>query len=79
MTGADEQDRPGDIRYSPAQLARVLRMPEPTLEQAAVIGGALGPLAVIAGAGSGKSETMPQKSTFFYPKLTSGLLFHPVG
>jgi uncharacterized protein (DUF1015 family) len=22
--------------------------------------------------------TMPQKSTFFYPKLTSGLLFHPV-
>jgi uncharacterized protein (DUF1015 family) len=24
-------------------------------------------------------ETMPQKSTFFYPKLTSGLLFYPVG
>jgi uncharacterized protein (DUF1015 family) len=24
-------------------------------------------------------ETMPQKSTFFYPKLTSGLLFSPVG
>jgi uncharacterized protein (DUF1015 family) len=24
-------------------------------------------------------ETMPQKSTFFYPKLTSGLLFHPLG
>jgi uncharacterized protein (DUF1015 family) len=24
-------------------------------------------------------ETMPQKSTFFYPKLTSGLLFHPIG
>jgi uncharacterized protein (DUF1015 family) len=24
-------------------------------------------------------ETMPQKSTFFYPKLTSGLLFHPTG
>ena len=23
-------------------------------------------------------EAMPQKSTFFYPKLTSGLLFHPV-
>ena len=23
-------------------------------------------------------ETMPQKSTFFYPKLTSGVLFHPV-
>jgi uncharacterized protein (DUF1015 family) len=25
-----------------------------------------------------RGETMPQKSTFFYPKLTSGLLFHPV-
>jgi uncharacterized protein (DUF1015 family) len=24
-------------------------------------------------------ETMPQKSTFFFPKLTSGLLFFPVG
>ena len=24
-------------------------------------------------------ETMPQKSTFFYPKLTSGLLLHPTG
>jgi hypothetical protein len=24
-------------------------------------------------------ETMPQKSTFFYPKLTSELLFHPIG
>jgi uncharacterized protein (DUF1015 family) len=23
-------------------------------------------------------ETMPQKSTYFYPKLLSGLLFHPV-
>ena len=23
-------------------------------------------------------EVMPQKSTFFYPKLTSGLLFHPI-
>src|SRR3954454_10950911 len=24
-------------------------------------------------------DVMPQKSTFFYPKLTSGLLFHPIG
>src|SRR6201997_4388703 len=46
------------ITYTPGQLARLLRMPEPTLEQAAVIGAPLGPLAVIAGAGSGKSETM---------------------
>ena len=24
-------------------------------------------------------DVMPQKSTFFYPKLTSGLLLHPIG
>jgi DNA helicase II / ATP-dependent DNA helicase PcrA len=46
------------VRYSPVQLARLLRVPEPTSEQAAVIAAPLGPLAVIAGAGSGKSETM---------------------
>jgi DNA helicase II / ATP-dependent DNA helicase PcrA len=59
VTEADEQAGAGcGIRYTPAQLARLLRMPEPTAEQAAVIGAPLGPLAVIAGAGSGKSETM---------------------
>ena len=59
MTGADEPASRGTgSRYTPAQLARLLRMPEPTLEQADVIGAPLGPLAVIAGAGSGKSETM---------------------
>ena len=45
-------------RYNPAQLARLLRVAEPTAEQAAVISAPLGPMAVIAGAGSGKSETM---------------------
>jgi uncharacterized protein (DUF1015 family) len=25
-----------------------------------------------------RGDVMPQKSTFFYPKLTSGLLFHPL-
>jgi uncharacterized protein (DUF1015 family) len=28
---------------------------------------------------AGNGDVMPQKSTFFYPKLTSGLLFHPIG
>ncbi|MGH3287310.1 MAG: ATP-dependent helicase, partial [Streptosporangiaceae bacterium] len=46
------------VSYSPVQLARLLRLPEPTPEQAAVIAAPLGPLAVVAGAGSGKSETM---------------------
>ncbi|MGD0243751.1 MAG: ATP-dependent DNA helicase [Streptosporangiaceae bacterium] len=48
----------GSAQLGPAQLARLLRLPEPTAEQAAVISAPLGPLAVIAGAGSGKSETM---------------------
>ncbi|HTU72316.1 MAG TPA: ATP-dependent DNA helicase [Trebonia sp.] len=46
------------VQYTPEQLARLLRLPEPTREQAAVISAPLGPMAVIAGAGSGKSETM---------------------
>jgi len=50
--------RDGASLVGPAQLARLLRLPEPTPEQAAVISAPLGPLAVIAGAGSGKSETM---------------------
>jgi DNA helicase-2/ATP-dependent DNA helicase PcrA len=45
-------------RYGPVQLARLLGLPEPTAEQAAVIAAPLRPVAVIAGAGSGKSETM---------------------
>ncbi len=49
---------PSAGELGPAQLARLLRVPEPTPEQAAVIAAPLGPMAVIAGAGSGKSETM---------------------
>ena len=61
-----------DVRYTPsaeearaavdageAEAAFLLR--SPTVEQ----------VAAVAGAG----RTMPQKSTYFYPKLTSGLLF----
>ncbi len=54
MTG----DPGREVRYSPAQLARLLGLPEPTAEQAAVIAAPLRPVAVVAGAGSGKSETM---------------------
>jgi uncharacterized protein (DUF1015 family) len=31
-------------------------------------------LAAVAGAG----DVMPQKSTYFYPKLLTGLVFHPL-
>jgi DNA helicase-2/ATP-dependent DNA helicase PcrA len=45
-------------RYGPQEVARLLELPEPTAEQAAVIAAPAQPMAVIAGAGSGKSETM---------------------
>jgi DNA helicase-2/ATP-dependent DNA helicase PcrA len=56
-------------------------MPEPTPEQAAVIGAPLGPLAVIAGAGSGKSETMAARLVWLVaigmvrPERVLGLTF----
>ncbi|MGH8965914.1 MAG: UvrD-helicase domain-containing protein, partial [Actinomycetes bacterium] len=43
---------------TPGELARLLEIPEPTEEQARVIEAPMAPMAVIAGAGSGKSETM---------------------
>ena len=74
--------RPGAAPgYSPAQLARLLGAAEPTAEQAAVIGAALGPMAVIAGAGSGKSETMASRLVWLVanrlvrPERVLGLTF----
>jgi DNA helicase II / ATP-dependent DNA helicase PcrA len=67
--------------YSPAQLARLLGAAEPTAEQAAVIGAAPGPMAVIAGAGSGKSETMAARLVWLVangmvrPERVLGLTF----
>jgi DNA helicase-2/ATP-dependent DNA helicase PcrA len=69
------------VRYSPAQLARLLGAQEPTAEQAAVIGAPLAPLAVIAGAGSGKSETMAARLVWLVanqlvrPERVLGLTF----
>jgi DNA helicase-2/ATP-dependent DNA helicase PcrA len=68
-------------RYSPAQLARMLGAQEPTAEQAAVIGAPLAPMAVIAGAGSGKSETMAARLVWLVanqlvrPERVLGLTF----
>jgi DNA helicase II / ATP-dependent DNA helicase PcrA len=67
--------------YTPAQLARLLGAAEPTAEQAAVIGAPLGPMAVIAGAGSGKSETMASRLVWLVanrlvrPERVLGLTF----
>ena len=45
-------------RYTPVELAKLLRLPAPTPEQAAIIAAPVEPLLVVAGAGSGKTETM---------------------
>ncbi|MDF8265028.1 ATP-dependent helicase [Luteipulveratus flavus] len=47
--------------YSAAELARALGNPPPTDEQRAVIEAPLRPLLVVAGAGSGKTETMASR------------------
>src|SRR5215475_12335638 len=71
----------GQARYSPAQLAMLLGLPEPTGEQAAVIAAPPEPLAVIAGAGSGKSETMAARLVWLVangmvaPERVLGLTF----
>src|SRR5499427_6990744 len=68
-------------RFTPAQLARLLGLDEPTPEQAAVVGAPLAPLAVVAGAGSGKSETMAARlvwlvaNGFVRPERVLGLTF----
>jgi DNA helicase-2/ATP-dependent DNA helicase PcrA len=68
-------------RFSPAQLARLLGLDEPTPEQSAVISAPLAPMAVIAGAGSGKSETMAARLVWLVangytrPERVLGLTF----
>jgi DNA helicase-2/ATP-dependent DNA helicase PcrA len=48
-------------RFTPRELARLLRLPEPTAEQEAIIAAPVEPLLVVAGAGSGKTETMASR------------------
>ncbi|MDN3352739.1 ATP-dependent DNA helicase [Actinomadura sp. DC4] len=65
----------------PQELAQRLGVPEPTPDQAAVIQAPLAPMAVIAGAGSGKSETMAARvvwlvaNGFVRPERVLGLTF----
>ncbi|MDS1269743.1 UvrD-helicase domain-containing protein [Lipingzhangella sp. LS1_29] len=67
--------------WTPAQLARLLEQPEPTSEQAAVIAAPLEPGVVVAGAGSGKSETMASRvvwlvaNGYVRPEQVLGLTF----
>ena len=68
-------------RYTPVELARLLRLPAPTREQAAIIAAPVEPLLVVAGAGSGKTETMASRvvwlvaNGYAHPDQILGLTF----
>ena len=68
-------------RYTPYELAKLLRLPPPTREQAAVITAPVAPLLVVAGAGSGKTETMAARviwlvaNDYVRPEQVLGLTF----
>jgi DNA helicase-2/ATP-dependent DNA helicase PcrA len=68
-------------RYTPYELAKLLRLPPPTKEQAAIIAAPVEPLLVVAGAGSGKTETMAGRvvwlvaNDYVSPEQVLGLTF----
>ncbi|MDG4806077.1 ATP-dependent DNA helicase [Micromonospora sp. WMMD1120] len=68
-------------RYTPVELAKLLRLPAPTREQAAIIAAPVQPLLVVAGAGSGKTETMAARvvwlvaNSYVRPEQVLGLTF----
>ncbi|GGQ40125.1 ATP-dependent helicase [Couchioplanes azureus] len=68
-------------RYTPVELAKLLRLHAPTPEQAAIIAAPVEPLLVVAGAGSGKTETMASRvvwlvaNGYAHPDEILGLTF----
>jgi DNA helicase II / ATP-dependent DNA helicase PcrA len=68
-------------RYTPYELAELLRLPPPTREQVAVVAAPPAPLLVVAGAGSGKTETMAARvvwlvaNGYVQPEQVLGLTF----
>ncbi|MGW0228843.1 ATP-dependent helicase [Actinopolymorpha singaporensis] len=73
--------RPDGVRYTAVDLARLLRQHPPTAEQAAVIQAPLEPGVIVAGAGSGKTETMAARVVWLVanglvlPEQVLGLTF----
>ncbi|HJG52408.1 MAG TPA: ATP-dependent helicase, partial [Brachybacterium faecium] len=69
------------VRHSAARLAALLEQPPPTAEQTAVIEAPLAPMLVVAGAGSGKTETMASRVVWLIangivePRQVLGLTF----
>ncbi|PZF94484.1 ATP-dependent helicase [Micromonospora deserti] len=68
-------------RYTPVELAKLLRLPAPTREQAGIIAAPVAPMLVVAGAGSGKTETMAARvvwlvaNAYVRPEQVLGLTF----
>jgi DNA helicase II / ATP-dependent DNA helicase PcrA len=68
-------------RYTPGELARLLGLPSPTREQVEIISAPVAPLLVVAGAGSGKTETMAGRvvwlvaNGYVRPEQVLGLTF----
>ena len=69
-------------RFTPAELANLLGLPtRPTAEQAAIIAAPVSPVLVVAGAGSGKTETMAARvvwliaNDYVRPEQILGLTF----
>ena len=70
-----EQIAPGGVTYTPQRADAVATVDRGEAEAAFL----LRPTRIEdVWAVARRGETMPQKSTYFYPKLTSGLLFHPL-
>jgi DNA helicase II / ATP-dependent DNA helicase PcrA len=69
------------VRFTPQELAARLGQPQPTGEQAAAIAAPLAPGVVVAGAGSGKTETMAARVVWLVanglvrPEQVLGLTF----
>jgi uncharacterized protein (DUF1015 family) len=66
---------PGDVSYTPRTEEAVRLVDEGRAQGAFLL---RPPLIEEVEAVAAAGETMPQKSTYFYPKLVSGLLFHPL-
>ena len=69
-------------RYTPYELAELLRLPtRPTVEQQDIIAAPVAPILVVAGAGSGKTETMAARvvwlvaNAYVRPEQILGLTF----
>jgi uncharacterized protein (DUF1015 family) len=72
---AVEQYAHNGVRYTPYAEEAVAAVDRGEAEAAFLV---RAPTVAQVASFAARGETMPQKSTFFYPKLTSGLLFFPL-